>query len=299
MGLRIAIVHDAPSPPWSVRQLIIAAESRGHTALYLRPSNIVSVFGFGETGVFYTSSLSKLAVDAVVLRDLGFTATLESLLRRINVFQHLEFLGIPVVNSVRSLLTARDKYLSLLILSLNGVPVPRTAVVEDANTAMRIASQWGSVVIKPLIGSMGLGAVKTDDPDIVYTIARTLQRFGQPIYIQQYIEKPHRDIRIFVVGDDIVASYYRVQTSSNTWKTNISQGAKPVPMKPDEELCRIALRATKVLGLHYAGVDIAESSEGYVVLEVNASPNWRGLTMATGINPAYHIIDYVVKLVKK
>ena len=298
--MRIAVVHDRPTPPWSARQLIIALEQLGVTALYIRPSELCSVIDGERSYVAYTSTLTPFEVDGVLLRDIGFAVSLEVLLRRVDVFKHLEMTGIPVVNKVEALLTARDKYLSLLILARNGIRVPRTAVVEDVYAAMRFSQMWGQLVVKPMIGTMGFGAVKADSSDIVYVVGRTLQRVGQPIYVQQYIDKPNRDIRVFVVGEEVVAAYYRVQTSSTSWKTNIAQGAKPVPMnRVDKELEDIAIKAVKTLGLDYGGVDVAESGEGYVVLEVNASPNWRGLTLATGINPAYRLAHYIVEKAKR
>ncbi len=298
--MRIAVVHDRPTPPWSARQLIIALEQLGVTALYVRPSELCSVIDGERSYVAYTSTLTPFEVDGVLLRDIGFAVSLEVLLRRVDVFKHLEMTGIPVVNKVEALLTARDKYLSLLILARNGIRVPRTAVVEDVYAAMRFSQMWGQLVVKPMIGTMGFGAVKADSSDIVYVVGRTLQRVGQPIYVQQYIDKPNRDIRVFVVGEEVVAAYYRVQTSSTSWKTNIAQGAKPVPMnRVDKELEDIAIKAVKTLGLDYGGVDVAESGEGYVVLEVNASPNWRGLTLATGINPAYRLAHYIVEKAKR
>jgi len=295
--LKIAIVHTRPTPPWSARQLILAFESLGASTTYLRPEEISSVFGGNEFDVLVRGTY-QLDFDAFMLRDIGFSITIEQFLRRITVFKHIEMMGIPVVNPVEGLILARNKYLSLLMLSRNGIPVPKTAVVEDPYVAYRFAQSWGSVVIKPIVGSMGFGALKLEDPDVAFVVARTLAQLGQPIYVQQYVEKPNRDIRVFVVGSQVIAAYYRVQQGS--WKTNIAQGARAVPMnRMDSELSEIAIKSCKILGLHYAGVDIAETKDGYVVLEVNASPGWKGLTIATGINPAVHIAKYVMELARR
>jgi len=295
----IALVHTRPSPPWTIRQLILAFESLGASTKYVRPEQISLMIGSdGGIKLFLGSPSMPLEVDAIVLRDLGFATTIETFLRRVDVFEIASMSGIPVVNPARALVTARDKLLSLAILAKHGIPVPPTASVEDPNIAMRIAQEWSDVVIKPLVGSMGFGSTRARDPDVVYVISRTLTELGQPTYIQRYIEKPNRDIRAFVVGDQLVAAYYRV--SAQGWKTNIAQGARAQPMSSvDPELEELAIKATKVLGLHYSGVDIAESRDGYTVLEVNASPNWRGLSIATGINPAIHIARYVYDLVRR
>jgi len=290
-------VHTRPTPPWSARQLILAFESLGVTTVYVRPDQLVSEFG-KDTFTVYSHASNPLDVDAVVLRDIGFAITLEQFLRRFSTLKHVELQGIPVVNPVDSLVLARNKHLSLLLLSAKNIPVPKTAVVEDPYAAYRIAQSWGHIVIKPIVGSMGFGALKLDDPDVAFVVARTLAQLGQPIYIQQYVEKPHRDIRAFVVGDRVIAAYYRVQEAS--WKTNIAQGARAVAMERcPPELEELAVKCCKVLGLHYGGVDVAESKDGYVVLEVNASPGWRGLVAATGVNPATHIAKYVIELARR
>ncbi|MEM1526255.1 MAG: RimK family alpha-L-glutamate ligase [Ignisphaera sp.] len=298
--MKIAIISDHPTPSWSSRQLLLALENLGVTSLYLRPSEIVSVFGENEYHVLHLPSLKPLDIEGAILRDLGVSLTLESFLRRCDAIRHLELTGVTVVNPVESMIVARDKYYSLMLLAKAGVPVPKTAVLEDFMTVAKIVESWGKTVIKPLIGSMGFGVVLTENPDIAYTIARTILQLKQPIYLQRYVEKPGRDIRVLAIGDTIVAAYYRVQASPNAWKTNVAQGAKPILIsRPDKELEDIAIKTIKILKLHYAGVDVVESAEGYKVLEVNAAPQWRGLQKTTGVNPAIHLVKYIISLIKR
>ncbi|MEM1542088.1 MAG: RimK family alpha-L-glutamate ligase [Ignisphaera sp.] len=298
--MKIAVVADKAVPPWSVRQIILALEYLGASAIYVRPSELVSVFGEGDDTILHLATSRPIEFNGVILRDLGSTITLENFLRRCNVFRHLELLGIPVINPVDSIVVARDKYYSLLLLNRAGLPVPKTLVTEDFMLPSKVTEQWSKTIIKPVIGSMGFGIVMTENPDVTYTIARTLAQLKQPIYLQRYIEKPGRDIRILVVGNEIVAAYYRVQNSKDEWKTNIAQGAKPIPItKLSEELHTIIFKVMKVLKLHYAGIDVAETEKGYVIFEVNASPQWRGIQKATGINPALHLARYVLSLIKR
>uniref|UniRef100_A0A7J3QE42 RimK family alpha-L-glutamate ligase n=1 Tax=Ignisphaera aggregans TaxID=334771 RepID=A0A7J3QE42_9CREN len=297
--MKIAVVADKPVPPWSVRQIMLALEGFGATAMYLRPSNITSIIGGNNFYIAYTNTLKPFESDAIILRDLGATTTIEVFLRRVDIFRHIEETGIPVINPINSYIVARDKYLSLLLLSKAGIPTPKTAIVEDFYSATKLAEIWGKVVVKPLIGSMGFGIIKAEDPDIVYNIARTLSQLHQPIYIQEYIEKPGRDIRVLIIGDEIVAAYYRIQQNIENWKTNIAQGAHAdIIEKIDKELETLSFKILKILNLHYAGIDIAETKNGYVVFEVNASPQWRGIQRASGINPAKKLARYVISLVK-
>ncbi|MCS7111936.1 MAG: RimK family alpha-L-glutamate ligase [Ignisphaera sp.] len=298
--MKIAVVADKSVPPWSIRQIMLAIEELGASSMYLRPSGITSIIGGNDSHLVYSNTLKPFEIDGVILRDLGVTTTIEIFLRRIDIFRHIEELGVPVVNSVNSYIVARDKYLSLLLLSKAGIPTPKTAVVEDFYSATKLAESWGKVVVKPLIGSMGFGIIKAEDPDTVYNIARTLSQLRQPIYIQEYIEKPGRDIRILVIGDEIVAAYYRVQQSVENWKTNIAQGARvDVIEKLNEELESLSFKILKTLNLYYAGIDVAETKNGYVVFEVNASPQWRGVQRAVGINPAKKLAKYVISLTKQ
>ncbi|MDK6028453.1 RimK family alpha-L-glutamate ligase [Ignisphaera sp. 4213-co] len=297
--MRIGVVADKPVPPWSVRQIMLAIEELGGEAIYVRPSDITSFVG-GANEIVFSSTLKPFDVNAIILRDLGVATTVETYLRRVDLFKHMELLGIPVVNPVESYVTARDKYLSLCLLSKAGIPVPKTIVVEDHYAAIKAVEMFSKAVIKPLIGSLGFGVIKVDNPDLAYTIGKTLTQIKQPIYVQEFIDKPNRDIRILVVGDEIVIAYYRIQINPENWKTNIAQGAVAKPIeKIDKELEEYSFKVLDVLKLHYAGIDFGETKNGYVIFEVNASPQWRGIQKVTGINPAKNIVKYVMRLAKK
>lgn len=297
---KIAVVADRFVPPWSARQILLALDSLGVSSIYLRPCDVMSLIDRDNSSVVYTNSLKPIDFDAVILRDLGVAITLEMFLRRINVFKHIEMMNKPVVNPVDSIVTARDKYLSLLLLEKAGIRVPKTVVLEDYFTATKIANEWKNVVVKPMIGSMGFGIIKAESPDIVYTIAKTLTQLRQPIYVQEFVEKPGRDIRLLAIGDEIVAAYYRVQNNPNEWKTNIAQGAHAEPItRIDSELEDIAFKTLRTLRLHYGGIDVAETKDGYIVFEVNASPQWRGIQRVTNINPALKLAKYVVSMIRR
>lgn len=289
----IAILHYHQHPPWSAQQLIQAAEKQGHRAEYLRiqgldaeiKNGIVTVKRHGE----------PVAHDAFIVRGIASSPTIEQYMKRIGVLYAAEKTGITVINTPLSIMIARDKWLSLLILASSGIPVPDTLVTENPYQAMRYAEQRGTIVSKPLIGSLGMGSTMITSPDIAYLVARTLQAHKHPAYLQEYIEKPGYDIRVFVVGGEAVAA---IKRRINTgWKTNIARGARPEPVKPGEEqeAIELAIRAAEALKLDYTGVDIVVDKEGkHYVIEANTSPLWRGLMTATGINPAIHIIKHVV-----
>jgi len=296
--MRVAVIHDSPIPTLSSRQLMLAFMRRGAETSYLRISRLVSVIDEGGIKVRYGAG-DEVSLDAAVVRNLGFLASVEQIFRRVNIIRQIESSGTLVLNPINSMLMARDKYASILALRTNGLNVPATAVVEDVFTAVEIARRWGDVVIKPMMGSMGYGSIRTSDPDVVFIVAKTWLSHGQPIYIQKYVNKPDRDIRVFVVGDDVLGGYYRY-APEGSWKTNVAQGARTERIdKLSDEVRELALKATKVLNLHYAGVDIGECDSGYVIFEVNAAPQWAGFMSVTGINPAEKIAEYVVNTLRR
>ncbi len=293
--MKIAVVQDTPRPGWTARRLLKAIELQGHRPIYLMIQYISAGIGT-NCPLLYQGRCLQL--DAMVLRSLGRTPAFELILKRIAVLQHAADEGITIVNPVNSMLLARDKYTSLRLLARKGIPVPRTLLTEDPYEALRVVHEWGDIVIKPLSGTMGLGSYRARDVDMAYRIINAITSLGQPVYVQEFIEKKNnRDIRAFVVGDKVIAAVYRI-AAPGSWKTNVAQGARTEPAQLNEDVHSMAVKATKILGLYYAGVDLAETRDGYVVFEVNAAPMWRGLQQATGVDPAPEIIRMVVELVK-
>ncbi|RLG89017.1 MAG: RimK family alpha-L-glutamate ligase [Thermoprotei archaeon] len=295
--LKVAIIHDSPIPTPSAKQLLTSFIKRGVETLYLRISKLsVEV---NDRGIIVNYGKHKgLTLDSAIIRGLGTILSTEVLFKRLDVLKGLELSGVFVVNPPDALLTARDKLLATLKLKSCGIRVPRTTIVEDVYEAVEVVRKWGIVVIKPLMGSLGYGSVKVTDPDVVYIIARTWLIHGQPLYIQKFTRVKERDIRVFVVGDEVLGAIYRY-APPHSWKTNVAQGARVEKAIIDEEVKEIAIKATKALGLLYAGVDVGEDEDGYVVYEVNSAPQWGGFMMATGINPAEKIAEFVINLLKK
>jgi len=299
--MRIAVVHEAAHPPTSCVEILYAIKDKGFEALYLRPSRISCSITNGDVKFYY--GMKELPdIDAIIVRSLGFITSLEQFIKRYTLIKLFELKGTLIVNPIDAITICRDKFLSLSILALNGIPVPETLITEVIPLAMAYSKKYGTFVLKPIIGSLGLGSLKLDNADMLFNIAKLFIVLNQPLYVQKYIRKPGRDIRILVVGEKVVGAIYRLAPSSEVWKTNIAQGAKPKPAELDDELTEISLKTMKTLGLYYAGIDIVED-EGdkehkYKVIEVNASPLWAGLKRALGVEPARELVDYVINLIK-
>jgi ribosomal protein S6--L-glutamate ligase len=208
------------------------------------------------------------------------------------MIEHMEMSGIRVVNPCYSFRRARDKYSTQYTLEKAGLPVASTYITENLEMAFRRTLKLTSSVYKPILGSMGKGSLKFDDPDLAYNAYKMLSRIGQPLLVQDFIPNPGRDIRIFVVGGEVVGSTYKYGVKGQ-WKTNVSQGGRMVQKTFPEEILELGLKATEVIGLDYSGVDIIESEEGPIILEVNGSPGWQALKNATGIDIAEKIVKHV------
>ncbi|MCG2909444.1 MAG: RimK family alpha-L-glutamate ligase [Stygiolobus sp.] len=276
--------------------MLLEIKNAGHTAIYVRISKLNPIIT--PKGMEFTYSGIDVSFDGGIVRNLGFISSTEQLVKRFDTLKSMELQGVVLVNKPDSIFIARDKFYSLVKLSKAGVPVPETAIVEDPFEVMRLVNKWGDVVIKPVMGSLGLGSVRVSDPDIAFRVAKAILTANQPVYVQKYVKKPERDIRVFLVGDKILGSVYRINKSS--WKTNVAQGALTQVILPDKALEDLAFKAMRTLGLEYAGIDVVEDLEGgYKVLEVNAAPLWKGFYEATKINPAKYIVEYVIKKIKK
>jgi len=169
-------------------------------------------------------------------------------------------------------------------------------VTEDFDAALAAFRELGGdVIVKPLFGSEGKGMVRVSDEDVAYRLFRTLELGRYIYYLQEYIPHGHEDIRAFVVGERVVAAMRR---RGNGWKTNFSQGAQVEPVVLNDVQEELSLRAARLVGTEYAGVDLLPAEDGRTyVLEVNSIPGWRGLRKTTSVNIADAIVAHVLRLV--
>jgi len=236
-------------------------------------------------------------IDLCFLRSFGF-GSFEQMTKRVSMMEHLELSGTFVVNSIQAFRRARDKYSTMYALAGAGLPILPTYITEMAHWAYRVSKGFKCVVYKPIMGSLGFGSMKFDNADLAFNAYATLERLSQPLYVQEYVEKPGRDVRAFVLGERVLASMCRVAQHTE-WKTNVAQGAQVKAIQLSSKLEKLAIKAAKALGLLYAGVDILEVGRKVVVLEVNGSPSWQGLQKATGVDVAEELVQYVMNYMKR
>ncbi len=281
---------------WAPKRLREAIESLGHKPFMFRFSDAVAIVSNG--GVEFEALGFKLSsLDSLIVRPIG-RCSLDKAIFRIDMLYALEDSGVRVYNKPSAIEKAIDKFRALYTLAKNGVRVPLTLTTENPDEAVAKSRLLGKpVVVKPLFGSRGLGSTRVGDRDVLWRILHDLSYYRHVLYLQEYLRIRGRDIRAFVIGDRVIAAMYRVHPSS--WKTNIAQGAKPVPFKPTGEIEELAIKAASILECEIAGVDIAEVNGEPYILEVNSQPGWRGLQSITKIDIAREIIKYIIETCRK
>jgi ribosomal protein S6--L-glutamate ligase/tetrahydromethanopterin:alpha-L-glutamate ligase len=234
-------------------------------------------------------------LNVLIMRPIG-RGSLEEIIFRMDVLHRLERLGMTIINPPLAIERSVDKYHALCLLEEKGLPVPRTAVTENNEEALKCFKELGEdVIVKPVFGSRGIGSTRVSDPEIATRIFRALSFYHAVLYLQEFVPHGFSDIRAFVVGEHVVAAMQRI---AETWKTNVSLGAKPVSLKIDKKLENLAVTAAKIIGCKVAGVDILESPKGPVIVELNSQPGWRGLQSVTKTNIADEIVKFALSELK-
>jgi len=275
---------------WCSVQLQEAFSRRGVKFICFRFQDIVAHVGFKPIALIKGVDVLK-DVDAIIIRPIG-RGSLDECVFRMDVLHRLSRFGVYVVNHPSAIERCVDKYYALALLEERGLPVPKTVVTENIGEALRAFREFScDVIVKPVFGSRGHGVTRINDPDVARTVFHSLSFVHNVLYVQEFIPHGTRDIRAFVVGDEVIAAMYR---ESASWKTNVSMGGRPRALKPEGEFAELAIKAAKTLGCEVAGVDIMEGANGFVVNEVNSQPGWMGLQTVTRINIADKIVDYVL-----
>jgi RimK family alpha-L-glutamate ligase len=230
--------------------------------------------------------------DAVLVRAIP-GGSLEQVIYRMDTLHHLENAGVRIINSPSTIERSVDKYYTLTLAVDAGLPTPRTIVVEGFDDAMAGYHELGGdVVLKPLFGSEGRGIVRITDVDTAHRVFKALELGHYVYYLQEYIPHNGEDIRVFVINGEPVAAMVR---KGKNWKTNIANGASAAPLVLDDTLRRMSIEAVRALGAVYAGVDILPcTGGGYMLIEVNGIPGWRGLQSATGVNVPGLLVDHIL-----
>jgi [lysine-biosynthesis-protein LysW]--L-2-aminoadipate ligase len=207
----------------------------------------------------------------------------------------LDAYGIPVVNSSETADVCADKAKNSLALAGAGVPTPRTEVAFTKESAMETIEDFGyPCVLKPVIGSWGRLMAKIDSRSAAEAILEhkaTLGHYEHKVfYVQEFVEKPGRDIRVLATDGEPVAAEAR---SSDHWLTNAAKGAETEHFELDDEARELVARASDAVGGGLLGVDLMETGDSYTVHEVNHTVEFKALNEVTDVDVPARVVDWL------
>jgi len=213
------------------------------------------------------------------------------------VVRQFETLGMRVINSSQAIADSRDKMRCLQILSGAGIRVPTTLLARSQRGLRTALDRLGGmpVVLKLLQGTQGVGVMIVHSPVSLGSVVDTLLGLERDVLLQEFIrEGAGRDYRVFVVGNEVVATMLRTAPEGE-FRTNIHRGGQGHPIELPREIKKLAVRTAQILGLDIAGVDLMIDRSGPLILEVNSSPGFEGIEKATRLNIAGAMMKHIAK----
>jgi [lysine-biosynthesis-protein LysW]--L-2-aminoadipate ligase len=258
------------------KMLIKEARSRGHEITRVDSRELV--FDFEE----------DYDIDILLERDVSHSRALYIL----NLFENGD---VPTINTYRTARICGDKIATTKALRDAGVPTPEVKVAFTKDSALSAIEEMGyPVVLKPVTGSWGRLLAKINDRESAEAVLEHKSQLGsyyhKIFYIQEYVDKPNRDIRAFVVGEETIAAIYR---ESEHWITNTAQGGEATNCPVTDEIDEICRSASKAVGGGVLAVDLLEGEDGLTVAEVNYTVEFKNSVEPTGVDIPGKIIDYV------
>jgi len=227
-------------------------------------------------------------VDVVVDRCLATS-------RSLYVTQFLDAYDVPVVNRAATADVCADKVKNSLALERAGVPTPTTEVAFTTDSALETIERFGyPCVIKPVVGSWGRLMAKVESRSAAEAILEHKATLGhyqhKVIYVQEFVEKPGRDIRVVAVDGEPIAAMTR---SSEHWLTNAAKGAEVEAFDPDDRVRELVATASDAVGGGLLGVDLMEAGDGYTVHEVNHTVEFKALNDAVDVDVPGAVVDWL------
>ncbi len=286
--MRLGILSCSPKC-YSTRRLYEAAKQRGQTVNVLNTAKFAIDLQQGEPDLYYCQK--QLPHFDAVLPRIGASITYFGTA----VVRQFEQMDVFCANSSSGISNSRDKLRSLQILSRHHLGMPQTTFVRDKKDVLPAIERVGGapVVIKLLEGTQGIGVLLAESVKSAEAIIELLQSQRQNVLIQKFVaESKGRDIRAFVVGDEVVAAMRRV-AQGQEFRSNVHRGGLTERVDLDENYRQTAVRAAQIMGLRVAGVDMLESKDGPQIMEINSSPGLQGIEKCTQLDIAGGVIDYI------
>jgi ribosomal protein S6--L-glutamate ligase len=216
-----------------------------------------------------------------------------------HVFRFLDETDVKKPYPATAIVTAHNKFLTLMEMVNRGIPVPETLITASKEMAGKIIDkQKMPVIMKLLSGFGGEGVMIMESREAAKATIHTMKTLRQEILIEKYLENPGEDIRGIVAGDEVIASFKRIANAGEK-KANIHLGGRGVDFKLTPEMQEIALNSAKAIDSKICAIDMVESKGKVYVIEANINPGLKGIEKATNINVAQRIIDYVKSVIKR
>jgi ribosomal protein S6--L-glutamate ligase len=274
---------------YSTRRLVDTAIARGHQVEVIDPTLCYMNINHNALSIHYRGAALE-GFDAVIPR-IGASITFYGNA----VLRQFEMMGVYCLNTADAISRARDKLNSMQLMARDGIGLPVTGFADKPGDIPDLIEMVGGapLVIKLLEGTQGIGVVLAETRTAAESVIEAFMGLNANILVQQYIsEAKGADIRCFVVGNKVVAAMKR-QAKAGEFRSNLHRGGTATAVKLSSAERKTALQAAKCMGLAVAGVDILQSSDGPVVMEVNSSPGLEGIEAATSVDVAGAILDYL------
>ena len=274
---------------YSTKRLREAALARGHKVKVLDTVKFSIDLQEGDPDLYFRAK--QLTHYDAVLPRIGASITYFGTA----VVRQFEQMDVFCANSSSGIANSRDKLRSLQILSRHELGIPQTTFVREKKDVLPAIERVGGapVVIKLLEGTQGIGVLLAESVRSAEAIIELLQSQRQSVLIQKFVaESKGRDIRAFVVGDQVVATMRRV-AQGQEFRSNVHRGGRTEAVELDDDYRQTAVRASQILGLRVAGVDMLEGKDGPQIMEVNSSPGLEGIETCTQLDVAGAIVDYI------
>lgn len=286
--MKLGILSCSPNC-YSTRRLMEAAAQRSHKARVLNTLKFAIDLEQGSPELYYNQR--PLSDYDAVLPRVGASVTYFGTA----VVRQFEQMDVFSGNSSAGISNSRDKLRCLQILSRHHIGIPKTTFVRDKKDVLPAIERVGGapVVIKLIEGTQGIGVLLADTLQSAEAIIELLQSQRQNVLVQKFVaESKGRDIRAFVVGEQVVAAMRRV-AQGQEFRSNVHRGGRTEGVELDPAFQETAVRSAQIMGLRVAGVDMLEGKNGPQVMEVNSSPGLEGIESCTQLDVAGAIIEYM------
>jgi len=286
--LRIALLTMEPDNH-SNRRLIEAAESREHVIEPIKTARCYMNINSLASTVHYDGKALPF-FDAVVPR-IGSTITDYGTA----VVRQFEMTGGFCLNSAAAIANSRDKLLAHQLMARSRLPMPITAFASSPHDTDDLIQMVGGppLIVKLLYSSQGKGVVLAENKKSAQSVIDAFRNADANFLVQQFVaDAAGQDLRCIVLDGKVIATMLR-RAPSDDFRANLHKGGSAHAVKITAEERRTAVKAARVMGLKFAGVDILRSEKGPLLLEVNSSPGLEGIEKTTGIDIAGHVMDYI------